>query len=67
MEEHNSVIDDALRCNISTLNSTLEELLLLNVIKAKLNVKQKRICYAYGKIRMDGRNNDYKTIYTRYR
>lgn len=49
MENHNSVIGDALRCNICTLNSTLEELLLLNVINAQLNAAQKYFAMHIGK------------------
>lgn len=49
MENHNSVIGDVLRCNICTLNSTLEELLLLNVINAQLNAAQKYFAMHIGK------------------
>ena len=42
--ENQSATENTPKCNICTLNCTLEELALLNFIKEKPNATQKQLC-----------------------
>ena len=62
LAETQSATENTPKCNICTLNCTLEELALLNFIKEKPNATQKEIAAHIGKSERTVKNNDCKTI-----
>ena len=66
LAESQSAAENASKCNICTLNCTLEELALLNFIKESPKCNAKRNSCTYRKIRTNGKDDHRKIICTRH-